>query len=213
MRFTPDSWPGIAAGTINRTFRLWRRPMVKVGGHYRTGQVTVEVDRLERVALGSVSNADARRSGFADRPAMVKFFASRSDAELDDATTVWRVDFHRVEDGDDQPGAAARLAQVSDLDDDELAEVVRRLDGLDRRAAGGAWTRAVLKVISEQPEVVSTELAAALGRERFAFKEDVRKLKRLGLTESLERGYRLSPRGLVVLQRLTAASAGDGARS
>jgi predicted transcriptional regulator len=49
---------------------------------------------------------------------------------------------------------------------------------------------------------VSTELAKALGAERFAFKQDVRKLKELGLTESLEVGYRLSPRGEAVVHKL-----------
>jgi hypothetical protein len=33
------------------------------------------------------------------------------------------------------------------------------------------------------------------GRERLEFKRDVRKLKELGLTLSLEVGYELSPRG------------------
>lgn len=41
--------------------------------------------------------------------------------------------------------------------------------------------------------------AADLGRERLEFKADVRKLKRLGLTESLEIGYRLSTRGRAYL--------------
>jgi ribosomal protein S19E (S16A) len=41
-----------------------------------------------------------------------------------------------------------------------------------------------------------------LGRERLPFKVDVRKLKQLGLTESLPIGYRLSPRGRAVLDRL-----------
>ena len=40
------------------------------------------------------------------------------------------------------------------------------------------------------------------GRERLAFKADVRKLKELGLTESLEVGFQLSPRGRAVLRRL-----------
>jgi hypothetical protein len=39
------------------------------------------------------------------------------------------------------------------------------------------------------------DLAVELGREREPFKIDVRKLKNLGLTTSLEVGYRLSPRG------------------
>jgi hypothetical protein len=40
-----------------------------------------------------------------------------------------------------------------------------------------------------------------MGRERLAFKTDVRKLKALGLTESLPVGYRLSPRGEAWLTR------------
>ena len=40
------------------------------------------------------------------------------------------------------------------------------------------------------------------GQEKMPFKVNVRKLKRLGLTESLDVGYRLSPRGAVVLSAL-----------
>jgi hypothetical protein len=42
-------------------------------------------------------------------------------------------------------------------------------------------------------------LAEAAGQERLAFKTRVRRLKALGLTESLEVGYRLSPRGRAFL--------------
>jgi hypothetical protein len=45
------------------------------------------------------------------------------------------------------------------------------------------------------------DLADACGRERLDFKLDVRKLKALGLTESLSVGYRLSPRGAAYLAR------------
>lgn len=41
--------------------------------------------------------------------------------------------------------------------------------------------------------------AVRLGRETLTFKADVRKLKALGLTESLEDGYRLSARGEALL--------------
>jgi hypothetical protein len=47
--------------------------------------------------------------------------------------------------------------------------------------------------------VRAADLAAAMGRERQPFKADVRKRKELGLTESLEVGYRLSPRGRALL--------------
>jgi hypothetical protein len=102
-------------------------------------------------------------------------------ARLGDADPVWRVDFHRVE-----------PAPVRVLERDEITA---RLDRLDRASTHGPWTRATLALIAANPGVVSTALAAEVGRERFAFKADVRKLKALGLTESLEVGYRLSPAG------------------
>ena len=43
------------------------------------------------------------------------------------------------------------------------------------------------------------DLAAQVGRETADFKKDVRKLKELGLTESLAIGYLLSPRGEAVV--------------
>ena len=80
-------------------------------------------------------------------------------------------------------------------DPDEIAEITRRLDRLDGAAAAGPWTRATLALIATQPGVVSTTLAETLGHERFALKTDIRKLKRLGLTLSLEVGYELSAPG------------------
>ena len=57
----------------------------------------------------------------------------------------------------------------------------------------------MLGVIAERPATRAPDLAVELGRETAPFKADVRKLKELGLTESLERGYRLSPRGRAYL--------------
>ena len=84
------------------------------------------------------------------------------------------------------------------------AEVRTRLGRLDAASTRGPWTRDVLELIAERPSVRAADLAPLLGRERLSFKRDVRKLKELGLTESLEVGYRLSPRGRAVLDRLAA---------
>jgi Mn-dependent DtxR family transcriptional regulator len=65
--------------------------------------------------------------------------------------------------------------------------------------AHGAWTRRTLKLIADRPATRAADLAEALGQERLPFKANVRKLKALGLTESLEVGYRLSPRGRAYL--------------
>jgi hypothetical protein len=183
--FTSDAHPGLADGSITVTFRTWSRPQVKAGGRYRVGPVTLEVDALARVPVAGLTEADARRAGSPDLAAL------RRRLGQPDGADVWRVDFHRVPDADLAP------PPVRDRDD-----VIRRLERMDRAAAGGPWTGEVLRLIAERPGVVSTELATALGRERMAFKADVRKLKMLGLTESLEVGYRLTPFGRKVLRAL-----------
>ena len=63
----------------------------------------------------------------------------------------------------------------------------------------GAWTTDTLRLIQSKPAVRAGDLAADLNRETPAFKLDVRKLKNLGLTYSLETGYELSPRGAAYL--------------
>lgn len=63
-------------------------------------------------------------------------------------------------------------------------------------------------MIRDHPAVRAADLCRLVGQERDRFKPDVRKLKNLGLTISLEIGYRLSPRGETYLRdrELPAAS-------
>jgi hypothetical protein len=72
---------------------------------------------------------------------------------------------------------------------------------VDRFSKAGPWARATLSAIRAHPGLRAPDLAAGLGHEPRWFKTQVRKLKELGLTESLEVGYRLSPRGKAVLSR------------
>ena len=177
-----------------RTFRTWKRPQVKIGGRYHAGPVDLVVDAMRQVPLKKLSDADARCSGFADRDALVAFLCARES--LDAKASVWRVDFHAVERGDEPSIADDRELSAADV-----ADIERRLDRLDQASPHGPWTRDVLALIDENPGRVSTDLAEKLGRERASFKTDVRKLKRLGLTIGLDVGYRLSPRGEAFLGR------------
>jgi hypothetical protein len=186
LRFTVDAHPGIADGSITVTYRNWRRPHVKVGGRYRVGSVDVVVDRISHVPLESLTDDDARAAGTADLVALRKFLHGSPE-------TVWRIDFHA-----EPPMPLAREVAAATL---SVEQVNEKLDRLDARAPNGPWTRRVLALIAERPGVVSTELAAVVGQERFAFKADVRKLKVLGLTESLEVGYRLTDLGRRVIAR------------
>jgi hypothetical protein len=97
----------------------------------------------------------------------------------------------------------ARLSRQNELEPADVQDINTRLDRMDARSPSGPWTRAALELIDRYPGVVSTELAKKIGMERFAFKAQVRKLKRLGLTHSLEVGYELSPRGRAYRQLTT----------
>lgn len=97
--------------------------------------------------------------------------------------------------------AGSTLRTAAGVATGDLDEVVATLDRMDRRSRRGPWTRPTLRLVAELPGVRAAELAERAGRDTLAFKRDVRALKELGLTESLETGYRLSPRGAALLAR------------
>ena len=179
MLFPRRDLEGIAAGTITLAFRRWDRPRVKAGGSQRTPIGVLAFDAVERVE--SVSDEDARRAGYESAAAMEAAWAGR-DGNL------YRIALRLA--GPD-PRAELRERVPSG---DELEEIHARL----RRM--GDWTYEYLQAIAEQPSVRAPDLAASFGRETKAFKLDVRRLKELGLTESLPGGYRLSPRGEAVMR-------------
>ena len=75
---------------------------------------------------------------------------------------------------------------------------------MDRRAEA-PWTCQVLELIASHPGTRAAALAVHTPWATPRFKTQVRKLKSLGLTVSLETGYRLSDRGAQALERLSAA--------
>ena len=111
---------------------------------------------------------------------------------------IYRIRFHHVDD----PDPRDELARDDALSDDDVRAIRVRLERMDRLSSSGPWTMAVLRAIAERPGVRAADLAQSFDRELAPFKLDVRKLKNLGLTISLEVGYRLSPRGEAVAERL-----------
>jgi hypothetical protein len=182
---------GLADGRITVVFRRWARPRVRAGSELRTAVGVLAVDAVDEVPVAGVTEDDARRAGFSSRTALVDDLASQRDGR------VYRIALHVA-----GPDPRVELRGRDALTGDELAEVERRLARLDAASRHGAWTLAVLRLIRDRPEVRAGDLAPTRGQETLAFKRDVRKLKELGLTESLEVGYRLSARGRAVLDRL-----------
>jgi hypothetical protein len=179
-----DTIAGIREGRITVLFRRWKTPRARAGGRSRDARGVVEVLAVARASR--LTLRDARAAGFASLAEL------RADlARYDGPGELYRIE---VRWGGADPRAALRAK--NDLTHDERAALSAKLARLDAR---GAWTDRALRAIAANPGVVSTTLAAQLGLPRAEFKLRVRKLKALGLTESLEVGYRISPRGRVLL--------------
>ena len=174
---------------MDLAFRRWERPRVLVGTKLRTPIGLVEVSSLDQV--DDIAEKDAQRSGVASRAELFELLAPKQPLPI------WRVGLRYA--GEDPRIALRNDAKLTAA---TRAELVARLDRLDRAARGGPWTREVLALIAANPERRAPDLAASLGRETLPFKRDVRKLKELGLTESLPVGYWLSARGRALLRSL-----------
>ncbi|WP_454041624.1 winged helix-turn-helix domain-containing protein [Cellulosimicrobium sp. Marseille-Q8652] len=191
MLLDARSLRGIQDGTVTLAFRRWTVPRVRVGTRQRTRIGVVEVTSVDRVPLGPdgtplVSEDDARRAGTAS-PAHVLARGAGREGDL------YKVGLRFA-------GADPRVALRADDHLDEAAvEAIRSRLARTDRAADEPWTRAYLELVAANPGVVARELAAGIGMERDPFKVRVRRLKELGLTESLDVGYRISPRGAAYL--------------
>jgi hypothetical protein len=201
---------GLVDGSVTLTFRRWARPHVKVGGRYRCHPIGVlVVDRIRRIRLADITAADARRSGFGSRAELFEYIRSGPGGAVDESTEMFRVELHHGGDGD-----RVEVALADDLTAADVEDIAKRLARMDAR---GSWTAETLALIEKHPRVAASKLAARLGRETLPFKVDVRKLKRLGLTQSFEVGYEISPRGRAYLaaarKPLTRGRRPRGARS
>jgi hypothetical protein len=181
----------IRAGAISLTFRYWHAPRVRVGAEYRVApDITIRVGSI--TPSGRITAADARRSGFESVAALRAYLTRTVRGE---ARTLYRIEFERVTPAADP---RARLARQP-LDRGALRTLEAKLDAMDHRSPTGPWTRRVLEMIDAAPGRRAGDLAAAIGWETPRFKQHVRRLKTLGLTQSLEVGYRLSVRGRSLL--------------
>ncbi|MCC5983635.1 MAG: hypothetical protein JJU42_04645 [Rhodobacteraceae bacterium] len=179
---------GIRAGRIRLAFRRWKRPTVRAGGTLMTAVGVLQVEAVDTVDPAAITDADARAAGYPDRGELM--------GGLDRPGTLYRIALRWA--SEDLRRALAETAP----DARETEALRERLARMDARGPDGPWTASALRLIAAQPEVPAADLAAQAGQARDRFKTRVRRLKALGLTESLGTGYRLSPRGQVVLAAL-----------
>ncbi len=176
---------GIADGKVTVQFRWWKRPTVKAGGTLRSRVGVLLIEAVDAIDLDKITHADARRAGYKDKHEALADQQKYADPDRQ----LYRIRF--------RPGGTdPRIALRADdrLDAAQRAQIDDKLARMDR-SQRGPWTRRTLELIRDNPATRAADLAAQEGMEKLKWKADVRKLKELGLTESLNPGYRLSPRG------------------
>jgi biotin operon repressor len=195
VQFEPRLRKGLHDGSITVAFRRWRRPQVVAGHDYRTGLDMVRAESIDVITPADITPALAKDAGFPDVATAVAHL--RGDPEL----PLYCVRLRTLGGADPRD----ELAGTASLTEDEAAAIAAKLARMDSRSKRGPWTAAVLQQIATRPAVSSVFLAETLDWERADFKLHVRRLKALGLTISLDVGYRISPRGAAYLTNAAKA--------
>jgi len=188
MLFRHDILQGIAEGRVTLAFRRWRRAPPADGSSLRSPVGVLSLDRVTVVDEGDLTPEDVRRTGMT---------LDELRASIAGEGTLLRIEL-RLAGDDPRIALRERLPERAALE-----AIVTKLARMDA-ACPTSWTTRYLQVIADQPGVVSRVLARQVDADVAPFKRRVRQLKELGLTESLEVGYRLSPRGRAVLECLVS---------
>ncbi|WP_102141084.1 hypothetical protein [Mycobacterium hubeiense] len=193
MLLNRDTAEGIANGDITIVLRRWDAPRVKAGGTQRTPAGTIRIDDVtEYPGSYRVTAAQARAAGYPDAK------TAQADLNRRPARHTYVITVSYV--GPDERPVLAADDRLSDADVEAITARLTRWD-----AATSPWTREYLEMIGDNEAVRAPDLAFRVGLDVPRFKRRVRQLKGLGLTISLDVGYRLSPRGRAYLQRATSA--------
>jgi len=180
----------IKAGNISLIFRRWKKPGVKAGGTQMTQLGVLGIDSVKIVTEKQITEKDAKAAGFESKKELIADLYDRDE-------DIYRIGVHWA--GEDP---RKTLRTNDKLTKNELDEIIGKLKKLDAGGQRGNWTQLYLQMIHDQPNTHAQILAESIGLSIPTFKPWVRKLKALGLTESLRPGYRLSPRGEKVLEAM-----------
>lgn len=198
MLFRKEFLEGIRTGAVTLAFRRWRRTSVRAGGTLLTPVGQLSIKSVEPVPLNLISASDAHRAGYQSREMLLAELQRRPEGEI-----------YRIELGPLLPDPRIAMREMSTVTDAEFQVLQNQLNRLDARAVDGAWTFRALAAVSSHPGVRAGDLCGLVGQQKERFKLNMRKLKNLGLSESLGTGYRLSPRGEALLSLLRSKAGGN----
>jgi hypothetical protein len=196
-----DHLQRIAEGRVTLAFRRWKKPTVKPGGTLRTAVGVLAIDAVDAIDESEISAQDARAAGHDNLDLLLAALSKSRGGSL------FRIRLRLL-----CPDPRAELRGRGSLSDDEARQLLAALSALDRRSHVGPWTHRTLACIAEQPQCRAADLAVLLGFDKAWLKANIRKLKELGLTESLPTGYRISRRGQASLEHMLEGVGTDGSR-
>lgn len=191
MLFKNNHLNNIKKGNITLAFRKWQKPSVKIGTLLHTSVGLIEIKNIEVIQENDITTEDAINSGFKNKEALFKSLSTKNKGDIFKIAIAFYSEDPRI-----------KLREQTDVSDTEFANILSKLNRLDKFSKEGVWTTKVLQTIEENPNLHAIGIAALTGFQKEWLKINIRKLKNLGLTISHSIGYEISPRGKVVLQKL-----------
>ena len=193
MLFKQKDLQRIKSGEIKLAFRKWKARKAKEGSLIKTSIGELKILSVDEIEENEINESDAKAAGFESRKILIEILQKREEGSLYKIALAYHGEDPRI-----------ALRNQSEISPEEFEQLKTKLEKMDARSKSGPWTLEVLQAIQQNPELRAADLASLTGREKDWFKPNVRKLKNLGLTISLEVGYQISTRGeafLIALEK------------
>lgn len=190
MLFKSKTLSDIKTGKVSLAFRRWKTLSVKAGSLVKTSVGLIEILSIAPVEESGISEQEAINAGFADVSELVGTLRAQLDG------TIYRIGIrYHSED----PRISLRTGSLTD--DGAYRSLHMKLARLDQYSKTGPWTWKVMETISHHPHLRAADLAVLTGFGKEWLKLNIRKLKNLGLTQSHEVGYSISPLGASFMEK------------
>lgn len=192
MLFKKYHLEGIKKGEITLAYRKWKKAAVKEGSLLNTAIGQVKINMIEQVTIQSITDSEAQNAGFNTLGELLDLLHKVKEGNI-----------YRIEVAYHAPDPRIALRSKKDLTVDELTQLIKKLERLDRYSKVGPWTSDTLLAIQANPKLKAVDLAILLSKEKEWLKLNIRKLKNLGLTISHHPGYEISPLGEELLKKIS----------
>lgn len=191
MLFKQKHLDGIKEGKVSLAFRKWKSTPLKKGSLLKTSVGIVEITDIAIINQPHINEIDAQKAGFINLESLLKSIYS------EDAGKIYKIHVRFLKED-----KASKPKEKSSLSQGEIDMLKAKLLQMDKYARHGFWTKDILTSIKDNPKLSLTQLSEKTGKTKEWLNLNIRKLKNLGLTVSLDPGFDLSPTGKLLMEQL-----------